>query len=140
MAFAGINHLAVVLAAAASFIFGGIWYGVLSSAWMEAAGVRPEDMKRPDGSPVFAPYITTFVALLVMAYMLAGIIGHLGMGQVTLRNGLISAGFIWGGFVLTALVVNHAFQGRSKTLTLIDGGHWLGVLLVQGAVIGLMSV
>lgn len=140
MAFAGINHLAVFLAAAGSFIFGGIWYGVLSSAWMAAAGVGPEDMKRPDGSPILAPYLTTFVALLVMAYMLAGVIGHLGMGQVTLRNGLISAGFIWGGFVVTSLVVNHTFQGQSRTLTLIDGGHWLGVLLVQGAVIGLMSV
>ncbi len=32
MTFAGLNYLAVVLAAAASFIFGGLWYGVFSKA------------------------------------------------------------------------------------------------------------
>ena len=139
MSFAGINHLAVVLAAAASFIFGGIWYGILANQWMAAAGVRPEDLKS-SGGPVVAPYLITFVALSIMAYMLAGTIGHLGAGQVTLRNGLVSGAFIWGGFVMTSLIVNHAFQGQRKVLTLIDGGHWLGVLLVQGAVIGWMGV
>jgi hypothetical protein len=42
--------------------------------------------------------------------------------------------------VITTLAVNHAFQGSKRALTLIDGGHWLGVLLLQGAVIGLMGV
>jgi len=140
MDFAGISNLAVVLAAAASFIFGGVWYGILSRQWMEAANVSPEDMKRNDGKSVFTPYVVAFIAQLVMAYMLAGTIGHLGTGQVTLRNGLISGAFVWGGFVMTALIVNHAFQGQKKTLTLIDGGHWLGVLLIQGAIIGSMGV
>ncbi len=33
------------------------------------------------------------------------------------------------------LLVNHAFLGTKRTLT-IDGGHWLAVLLIQGAIIG----
>jgi hypothetical protein len=41
---------------------------------------------------------------------------------------------------MTSLVVNHAFQGVRRTLTLIDGGHWLGVLLIQGAIIGWFGV
>lgn len=139
MDFAGVNYVAVMVAAAASFIFGGIWYGVFSSPWMAAAGVTVDDIKAKDG-PVLAPYITAFLAELVMAFVLAGVIGHLGAGHVTLRNGLISAGMIWVGFVVTSLIVNHAFQGAKRLLTLIDGGHWLGVLLVQGAVIGWMGV
>ena len=76
----------------------------------------------------------------MMAWVLAGIIGHLGTDQVTAMNGLISATFVWFGFVLTSLTVNHRFQGATTSLTLIDGGHWLGVLLVQGLVIGLLGV
>jgi hypothetical protein len=41
----------------------------------------------------------------VMAWVLAGMIGHLGPGQVTLRNGIISGLFAWLGFVATTLAV-----------------------------------
>jgi hypothetical protein len=37
------------------------------------------------------------------------------------------------------MTVNHAFQGAKRSLTLIDGGHWLGVLVLQGAVLGYLS-
>ena len=68
--------------------------------------------------------------------MLAGLLAHLGAGQVTLRNGIISAAFVWFGFVLTTMTVNYSFSGRDRRLLLIDLGNWLIVLLVIGAVIG----
>ena len=40
MAFAGINYLAVFLAAVASFVFGAIWYMALSRQWQKAAGLE----------------------------------------------------------------------------------------------------
>jgi hypothetical protein len=55
---------------------------------------------------------------------------------VTLRNGIISAAFLWFGFVLTTMTVNYSFSGRDRRLLLIDLGNWLIVLLVIGAVIG----
>ena len=140
MTFAGLNYLAVVLAAAASFIFGGLWYGVFSKQWMEAADISIDDIKSVKGFAAIAPYVIAFVAQLVMAYVLAGILGHLGAGQVTLNNGLIAGAICWAGFVATSLAVNHAFQGVRLKLTLIDAGHWLGVLLIQGAMIGWMGV
>jgi hypothetical protein len=33
----------------------------------------------------------------------------------------------------------HSFQGARRGLTVIDGIHWLAVLLVQGLVIGLFG-
>ena len=75
-----------------------------------------------------------------MAWVLAGVVGHLGTGQVTVANGLISGAFVWFGFIVTSMLVNHGFQGAKASLTLIDSGHWLGVLLVQGLVIGLFGV
>ena len=133
MVFAGINYLAVIAAAIAAFITGAIYYGVLSKPWMRAAGVAPEDARF--GPALFA---VTLVCQLVMAFVLAGVIGHLGENAVTLRNGLISGAFVWAGFMVTTMTINHRYQNASWSLTLIDGVHWLLVALVMGAVIGLM--
>lgn len=137
MAFAGINYTAVLLAAVASFIFGGIWYGVLSRQWMAAVERTKEQIS---ATGMATPMVITGVSLLIMAWVLAGVIGHLGKGQVTPRNGMISGAFVWLGFVATSLATNHAFQGARRSLTLIDGAHWLGVLVIQGLAIGWMGV
>jgi Protein of unknown function (DUF1761) len=140
MQFAGLNYYAVVLAAVVSFMFGWLWYGVLfSKAWREAAGKTKAELKGGEAmSPV--PFVISFIALLIMAWVLAGVLGHLGTGEVTLKNGVISGAFLWLGFVATTLTVTYAFQGAKRALTFIDAGHWLGVLLLQGAVIGLIGV
>jgi hypothetical protein len=73
-----------------------------------------------------------------MAWMLAGVLGHLG--QVTIRNGVISAAFLWFGFVLTTMAVNYSFGRRPLKLLAIDAGHWLLVLVLLGAVLGAFGV
>ena len=135
-----LNYLPVFIAAVASFVFGGVWYSVLSKPWMEAVGMSPERMQKDRGS--LGLYVLAFLALLVMAMMLVGILVHLAHGGLatTLRIGLISAGFLWLGFVIPTMVVNYAFHGARQTLTLIDGGHWLGVLLIQGGIMGWWGV
>jgi hypothetical protein len=139
--FAGLNVWALLLAAAASFVFGGIWYGVLSKQWMAAVGKTEADIKNA-GRPL--PYLLglTFVCQLVMAWVLAGVILHLARAGVpaTLGNGLISAFLLWLGFIATTLIVNHGYQGARRELTVIDGAHWLGVMLLQGAVLGLWGL
>jgi len=139
MTFAGINYLAVVLAAIASFLFGGVWYGVFAQKWMDALGKSEAELKS-GARPMPLLFGMTIVAELVMATLLAGIVGHLGADQVTVRNGLISSAFVWAGFVATTLAVNHGYQGSRWQLTVIDGAHWLGVLLIQGQIIGWMGV
>ena len=133
MSFAGINYIAVIVAAVAGFAVGAAWYTALGNAWMAALGKTRDDF-RP--SPI--PYVIAGIAHLVMAYLLAGAIGH--MGPVTVEAGLLAGFFLWLGFVLTTMAVNHAFQGARRTLTLIDSGHWLAVILVMGAVIGAFGV
>jgi hypothetical protein len=145
MSFAGINYLAIVIAAVVAWLAGAVWYGVLAKSWVAAQGATMEAFKAKfeaqKGTPAaYLPYILSFVAELVMAWVLAGVIGHLGVGQVTLRNGLISGLFAWLGFVVTTMAVNNAFGGRKVMLTVIDSGHWLVVLLIMGAIIGAMGV
>ena len=134
MAFAGISYLAVLAAAAAGFVFGAVYYTVLGAPWMAAARLNPDDIDRKN--PV--PYIAAAIAQLLLAYFLAGILGHLG--DITLRGALITAVFVWLGFILTTMAVNHRFQGARPMLTVIDSGHWLGVLIVMGVVLSVIGV
>ena len=136
MDFAGINYLAVVLAAVAGFFVGWPWYMTFGKAWARALGKDPDNPPKP--KPL--PFIVLGVSLLLMAWVLAGVIGHLGKNQVTFSNGVISGLFIWAGFVVTTMGVNYTFQGRPLTLTLIDSGHFLVVLVLMGAIIGWMGV
>lgn len=130
------NYVAVLAAAIAGWFLGAAWYGVLGKQWMNALGWNEEQKKGPREMPR-AAMIISFVALLVMAYMLAGIMAH--VGPATIGNGVISGAFVWLGFTITTIAVNNAFQARSPMLTIIDGGHWLAVLVLQGAVIGALG-
>ncbi|MFM9940059.1 MAG: DUF1761 domain-containing protein [Hyphomicrobiaceae bacterium] len=139
--FAGLNVWALPLAAAASFIFGGIWYGVLSKQWMEAANLTKDEIDTAGGMSA-RPLIITYVAQVFMAWMLAGVILHMVKAGIpaTMQNGMITAGFIWAGFIMTTLIVNHQFQMQKRALTLIDGAYWLGVMLIQGAILGIWGL
>jgi hypothetical protein len=93
MAFAGINPLAILIAAAAGFAFGAAYYIGLSKQWLAAVGMTEEGVAAKR-SP--APFIVSMMALLIMAWVLAGGIGHLGPGQVTLKNGVIGTVHVAG--------------------------------------------
>ena len=141
MTFSGINYLAVFIAGLAGFGFGAVYYMSLARPWMNAVGWTPDQQAahmKGELNPSKAPFAIAIAANFVMAWVLAGVIGH--MGPVTVRSGLISAAFIWFGFIITTLAVNYAFSGRKPMLTVIDGGHWLGALLVMGAVIGAFGI
>ena len=141
MTFAGLNYLAIVIAAIVAWVAGAVWYMSLGKLWTAAQGMTPEQMHANRNKPgAYLPFIYVLVAELVMAWVLAGLMGHLGAGQVTLVNGVISGAFCWLGFVITTLVPNVTFAMRDKQLIWIDGGHWLVVLLLMGAIIGLMGV
>ena len=126
-----INFLAVVAAGVAGWLVGAVWYGVLGKVWMDAAGISCPDGKRP--MPI-GPMILAFVAQMIIALMLAGLMGH--MGPRDIPRGIVSGVLVWLGFVITTTAVGNAFQGKKPMLTVIDGGHWLAVPVVQGIVFG----
>ncbi|HEY8380782.1 MAG TPA: DUF1761 domain-containing protein [Microvirga sp.] len=140
MAFAGINYWAVCLAAVASWLAGAAWYSALARPWLIALGKTRAELLGPTGKPSPVPFIVALVAQLVMAWVLAGLVRYMGAGQPTFLDGVLAGLFAWLGFVLTTLATNHRFGGHSARLTLIDSGHWLAVLLIQGAIIGAFGV
>ena len=138
MAFAGLNHWAVLMAAAASFALGAAWlwaFGKIRRAATDAAEVGSEDR-----SASLFRLAYTAGSLWLMAFGLAGVIGHLGIGEVTFRNGIISGIACWLVFVLTTIVVGDGFARRRPVLLAIDGGYWLAALALMGSIIGWMGV
>jgi Protein of unknown function (DUF1761) len=143
MTFAGINYLAVIIAGIAGWLAGAVYYGVLAKPWVAAHGKTMEAFKAEQAAHkgtihAWLPFVLAFLAELAMAYVLAGMIGHLG--AVTIRSAVISGLFVWAGFILTTQLVNNAFGGAKYMLTVINSGHWLVVILVMGIVIGAMGV
>jgi len=139
MTFAGMNYWAVLMAAVAAWMLGALWYSLLAKPWMTAAGVTDPRKGANVGSVrAFLPYILAFAAALVMSWVLAGIMGH--VGPLSIRNGVISGAFCWLGFTIPALAVNYTFGRRSPLLLVIDGGYWLAALVVMGVIIGGLGV
>src|SRR3954452_22004760 len=123
MTFAGINTLAILIAAIVSWLAGAVYYMVLGKHWVAAQGSTMEAFKARQAalkgtSAAWRPFALAFFADLAMAWVLAGTVGHLGV--VTIRSAVISALFAWAGFVVTTMLVNNAFSGRSYALTAID--------------------
>ena len=139
MSFAGTNYWAILIAAAAGWIAGAAWYMSLGKYWQEAIGMSAEQMAANRRNPyAWVPFVLAFLANLVMAWTLAGILFH--VGPITVRSGIIAGALCWFGFVLTTIATNYAFHDRKVMLTVIDAGHWLAVLVVMGAIIGAFGV
>jgi len=127
--------LAILAAGVAGWIWGAIWYGVLSKPYQRALGLNPDDCK--DKKMPVLPMVAAFVAALVMSAVLYQLLTNLGVLGVWPA---MVAGFTVGvGFVLTTVLVNNMFQQKSFTLTVIDGGHWVLALVIEGAVISLLA-
>ena len=133
--FGSVNWVAIVVATVASMALGFVWYMVFANQWMAAINKTREQIMANNSA---TPYILAALMQLIMAYSLALFIPRL-MGATTISNGLIVAFHAWLGFVITSMIINHRYQGSKWSLTLIDGGYLLGVLLVQGLVIGLFG-
>ncbi|MER8660309.1 DUF1761 domain-containing protein [Mesorhizobium sp. M1148] len=131
MDFSVVNWLAVVVAAVAAWLFGAVWYTALSKPWVRAARIDLSTSKKS-----ILPFIISFIAELIMALVLALVVGAMTGGEPVLVAGLVFGFVLWLGFVATTLMANHRYENFGWDLTLIDGGHWLGVLLIIGAVIG----
>lgn len=114
------GFIAVLIAAAAGFGFGAIWYKVLANPWMEAAGVS----KGPDGNPANSstlPYILAGVAMVLVAGMMRHTFSLSGID--TLGKGLVSGLGIGLFFISPWIMINNGYGGRPFKLTLIDGGY-----------------
>ena len=136
MDFASINYLSVGIATLAGYVVGAVYYMALGKAWMKAVGIDPAAMTMR-----YSPFVISFVAEFVLALVLYVVLDDITFAgtfsaEFDLVSGVTWSAILWLGFVAVPLLVNHRYQGSSWALTVIDGIHWLLVLVVMGAVIG----
>src|ERR1700730_12347224 len=104
MTFAGISYLAVIVAAIAAWLVSAAWYMSLGRTYQAALGKTPEQCKAEMSKPgTLLPFGYAFIGDIIIAWMIAGVLGHLGAGQVTVRNGVISGAFLGSGLCLTTM-------------------------------------
>lgn len=137
MDYLNVNWLAVLLAMIASMALGAAWYMGLSKQWLAATGKTTEQIMAGSGGQA-TPFIWGAAMQLVMAYMLA-LLTPMIMGELTIASAVIVGIHIWVGFIVTSMVLNHRYQGMKWSLAVIDGGYLLGVVVVQGVVLGLLG-
>lgn len=124
--------LSVLLAAAAGWIFGAVWYGIIGKKWMVAAGLSEDTMNTKN----YAAFIGSFICAIIVAGMMRHIFASSGV--VTLSEGILS-GLGLGLFIATPWVAtNYLFAQRPAILTVYDGVYATGGSTIMGIVLVLM--
>jgi len=124
-------YIAIPAAALAAWVFGAVWYMVLGKPYQAALGRNPDDCK--DQKMPLGPLLICFLVELAMAWILFTLIPPLGVQRWF--DGVMTGLLL--GVVFTALpvLVNNLFAARKPALTLIDGGHWIGVAIIEAVVL-----
>jgi hypothetical protein len=115
----GINWFAVVAAALAMFVIGGLWYSPLlfGKAWMRANGFTEETLKGGSQARIFG------FALVFSLLMAANLAAFLNDPALTLGFALaasLAAGLGWAAFGLAIVAL---FERRGWAYILINGGY-----------------
>lgn len=126
-----INFLAVFVAAAASFILGGLWYSpaLFLAPWQREAG----DTRKPGSGHPAKVFGVSFVFALVSALAFAVWLGP----KPELKTALLQSILAGACFVAASFGINYQFTNRSILMWLIDGGYHLVQFLIYGLILGL---
>ncbi|MGB7849019.1 MAG: DUF1761 domain-containing protein [Candidatus Acidiferrum sp.] len=126
------NYPAVVVAAIAYWVLGGLWYGVLfNKPWMALEHITIEQAQSV--SPV-VPYIVSFLLELLIAYSIAQIC--IWRNANTIGRGASVGVLLWIGFVGPITFMNYMFEMRPKELFAINAFYPLAGLVLMGAILG----
>jgi hypothetical protein len=127
-----VNYLAVIAAAVATFLLGGLWYSpaLFGKAWQREAGVTEERMKSANMTLIFG---LTFVLSLIAAWVFALFLGPRPPMALGLGAGF-SAGLCW---VAASFGINYLFERKSLKLWLINGGYHTLQFTIVGLILAL---
>ncbi|MDX1502038.1 MAG: DUF1761 domain-containing protein [Thermoanaerobaculia bacterium] len=127
-----INWWAVLSAAVANFVIGGIWYSpaLFGKIWMRANGFTEADLKGGSAARIFG---FAFLFCLAMAANLAAFLS----GPETTFAFAVAAGVAAGlGWAALGLAVVALFERRSWSYILVNGGYLTVAFAAMGAILG----
>ena len=126
-----INIWAVLVAAASSFLVGGLWYSpmLFEKTWNRESG-RAETPRTRHPAIVFG---LSFVLAVAAAFAFATWLGP----NPELRDAVCKGLGVGAFFVATSFGINYLFASRSLKLWLIDAGYHILQFGIFGVVLGL---
>lgn len=126
-----VNILAVIVAAASSFLVGGLWYSpkLFGTIWNRENGTDP---KAREGSHPAKVFGVSLVFSLVAAFAFAWWLGpDPTIGEAAFRGLLAGLGMVAASFG-----INYQFANRSTLLWLVDGGYHTLQFVLFGVILG----
>jgi uncharacterized protein YacL len=136
-----INIWGVLAAVVASMVVGSLWYSnaLFGKHWRMLEHIDEKRAKKEMPMGMIGMIITS----LLMAYVLAHVT-YLSYKFFTdnsyQMSAIMTAFWMWLGFVLPVVASNTLFNQRRKKAALLHAGNWLVILLVMGLVIGAIGL
>jgi uncharacterized protein DUF1761 len=129
-----INYWAIVVAAVVAFVMGALWYSPLlfGKAYMEVRGMNPAAMAdmKPQGGEILGELVKN----LVVAYVLAHFVAHLG---VVGWKGAVQLGlWVWVGFQAMLLMGAVLHEKMPWMLYAIHAGDAFVKTLLMTVILG----
>jgi hypothetical protein len=130
-----VNWLAVLVATAAYFLLGALWYSkaLFGTKWAQLVKL---DMNDPNLKKGFGGMmVSTFVLMLIVSFGLEVLIIKLGFVQELMYG--IKLGLLTGlAFATTAISINYVYERRPANLYLINNGyHVLGHVIAASILV-----
>ena len=129
-----INWWAVIVAAISNMVIGFLWYGPLfGKAWVREMGWTPQAMEEARKKSMAPMYILTFIGALLMSFVLQRCADY--MGAMTVAGALQLALWTWLGFFVPASFSQVTWEGKSKTLWILNVSYYLVTLAVAALIL-----
>jgi hypothetical protein len=134
-----INYLAVLVAGIVIFVLGGLWYSpaLFAKRWIALQG-RTEEQMRAQAAAANMPvmYLSAFICGFVTAWVMAMILGHIGISMpLSAGHGAMVGFMCWLGFAAATSYGTALFSGKPKQLWLIDSSYNLVSFVLAGIIL-----
>ena len=126
-----VNYLAVLVAAASTFVIGGLWYSpvLFQGPGMKANSLSAADLGSGSQARVFG---LAFIFAVIMAFNLAMFLN----GPDTTTMWGATAGALAALWIVLGIATVALFERRPFAYTATNGGYWLVSFVVMGTILG----
>lgn len=127
-----LNWMAVLTAAFANFMLGGLWYSpvMFGKIWQKENQLSDEELQKGNMAKIFG---FSFLWSLVMSFNLGMFLND----SNTDVNWGLAAGFLAGfGWVASAIFIIGLFERKSNIHMMINAGYMILSFLLMGLIIG----
>lgn len=127
-----VNLVAVLVAALAAFVLGGLWYSpvLFGNQWMKLAGIKKKSLKK-EGMVI--KYLVYLIGLLLMSFVLANVLVYLN--SISYAEGVITAIWLWLGFIAPITLGGVLWENKKISLWLLNNAYNILSLILMTVIL-----